>query len=128
LAAKSLEGLQWQVPPVFSAKKVDGRRAYISARKGQDLEIPPSRITISQFEILSWRNPEAVFFVHCSKGTYIRALARDFGQALNSGAWLGSLRRESSGSFRVQDALTLEEALALIQYKSLNKSDLEAIS
>lgn len=127
-AAKSMEGEQWQIPPVFSAKKVDGRRAYVSARKGKELEIPPSRINIARFEIRSWQKPEASFFVHCSKGTYIRALARDFGQALNSGAWLRSLRRECSGSFRVENALTLEEALALIKYKSLIKSDLDSIS
>lgn len=127
-AASSLEGQQWQVPPVFSAKKVDGKRAYVSARKGQDLAIPPSQITISRFEILEWKQPEASFFVHCSKGTYIRALARDFGLALNSGAWLGSLRREASGSYRAEEALSLDEALALIKYKSLNNNDLASIS
>jgi tRNA pseudouridine55 synthase len=123
-AASSLEGQQWQIPPVFSAKKIDGRRAYVSARKGQNLEIPPSNISIMRLEIRDWRQPEADFYVKCSKGTYIRALARDFGLALNSGAWLRSLRRVSSGGFRVENALTLEEAIDLIKFKSLNDSGL----
>lgn len=103
-----------QVPPQFSAKLVDGKRAYLSARKNKEVKIEPVTITISEFEITRIEIPEVSFRVVCSKGTYIRSLVRDFGEALDSGAYLTSLRRTWIGQYNVQDALTVEQFEALI--------------
>jgi tRNA pseudouridine55 synthase len=100
-------GVQEQIPPVFSAKRVNGQRAYKNARKGIDIEIKPSIIEIKKIEILKFDLPELVIRVECGKGTYIRALARDIGKRLNSGAYLTSLRRTRIGSFSVEDALSV---------------------
>lgn len=101
-------GEQDQIPPLFSAKMVDGKRAYELARKGEDVELKPNKITIKELKILRYEQPDADFLVKCSKGTYIRALARDLGLALNSGAHLTGLRRTASGQFRVEEALSME--------------------
>ncbi len=98
-----------QVPPLFSAKKIDGKRAYTHARRGDDMVLKANSITIHHFEITQLEIPYAHFRVVCSKGTYIRALARDFGQALESGAYLHSLRRTKIGDFDVNDALSLDD-------------------
>lgn len=98
-----------QVPPLFSAKLVDGVRAYELAREGSTMELKPNRITIHELTLLGYDAPNADFLVKCSKGTYIRSLARDLGQALNSGAHLTGLRRTASGNFRVEDAYSMEE-------------------
>lgn len=108
-----------QVPPVFSAIWVDGQRSYDQARKGKEVELPPRKITIREFEITSMRrvsNDKAVdgelleydFRVSCSKGTYIRSLARDFGIALGSGAYLSALCRTRIGEYKLEDAMTVE--------------------
>lgn len=97
-----------QVPPTFSACKVNGSRAYKYARKGEVVEIRPKTITISEIELLECRLPEIVVRVVCGKGTYIRALARDIGVALASGAHLTALRRMRVGAVRVEDCLTVE--------------------
>lgn len=102
-------GEQDQVPPLFSAKMVDGVRAYELAREGASIELKPNRITINELKVLRFDNPDGDFLVKCSKGTYIRALARDLGLALGSGAHLTGLRRTASGNFRVDDALTMEK-------------------
>lgn len=97
-----------QVPPAFSACKVNGSRAYKYARKGADVEIRPKTITISEMELLACDLPQIVVRVACSKGTYIRALARDIGVELGSGAHLTALRRTKVGGVRVEDCLTVE--------------------
>lgn len=94
-----------QIPPVFSALKKDGKRLYEYARAGENVEIPSRIVEITQFEITSVQLPEINFRVVCSKGTYIRSLAHDFGKALGSGAYLSSLRRTKIGGFLVEDAL-----------------------
>ncbi len=98
-----------QVPPLFSAIKIDGKRAYDIARAGDTAEIKPKEITISEFEITRIALPEVDFKVVCSKGTYIRSLARDFGVALNSGAHLTALCRTRIGSYKLADAMSIEE-------------------
>ena len=104
-AALSFVGTQDQIPPHFSAVKVDGKRAYLLARAGEIPEIKPKQITISTFEITRIALPEVVFRIVCSKGTYIRSIARDFGQKLNSGAHLTKLRRTRIGVFTVEEAI-----------------------
>lgn len=94
-----------QVPPVFSALKKDGKRLYEYARAGEDVDIPSRKVEITEFEITTVRFPEVDFRVVCSKGTYIRSLANDFGKALETGAYLSSLRRTKIGGFLVEDAL-----------------------
>lgn len=97
-----------QVPPVFSALKKEGKRLYEYARNGEEVDIPSRKIEITEFEITAIRFPEVDFRVVCSKGTYIRSLAHDFGKNLNTGAYLSSLRRTKIGGFIVGDALNME--------------------
>lgn len=113
-ATKKFIGAIQQVPPQFSAKLVDGKRAYLSARKNKEVKIEPVTITIKEFEITRIDMPQVSFRVVCSKGTYIRSLARDFGEALNSGAYLTSLRRIRIGQYSVQDAMTPAQFEALL--------------
>lgn len=98
-----------QFPPVFSAIKKDGKRLYEFARAGEDVEITSRSVEISEFEITEIKGLELQFRVVCSKGTYIRSLAQDFGKALNSGAHLSELRRTRIGDFSVEDGLTPED-------------------
>ncbi len=103
-----------QFPPVFSALKKDGKRLYEFARAGEDVDIPSRTVNISEFEITKIDGLNIEFRVVCSKGTYIRSLANDFGKALNSGAHLSALRRTKIGKFYVSDALTPEKFIALL--------------
>ncbi len=96
-----------QVPPVFSALKKDGKRLYEYARSGEEVKIESRKVEITEFEITDIRFPEVDFRVVCSKGTYIRSLANDFGIALGSGAYLSELRRSKIGTFSVDNALSL---------------------
>lgn len=98
-----------QKPPIFSAIKKDGKRLYDIARKGESTEIEARKITIQNFEITSFDLPEINFKIACSKGTYIRSIANDYGKALQSGAYLSSLRRTKIGDFSVENALSIEE-------------------
>lgn len=98
-----------QVPPAFSAVKVDGKRAYELARNNQDIELKPKLLVIDNIELISYNMPEITIRVVCSKGTYIRALARDIGLALNTGAHLTGLQRSRVGDIRVEDCLTMED-------------------
>lgn len=98
-----------QVPPVFSACKVNGSRAYDLARKGEEVELKAKTLVIDELELLRCELPEIVIRVVCSKGTYIRALARDIGVALKSGAHLTALRRTRIGAVRVEDCLKLDD-------------------
>lgn len=104
-AANSFIGEQMQVPPVFSAVKVDGKRAYKSAREGKTVKLEPRPIQIFAFEITAITLPIISFQIACSKGTYIRSIARDIGEKLNVGGHLTTLRRTAIGPFRVEDAL-----------------------
>lgn len=98
-----------QLPPVFSAIKKDGKRLYEFARAGEHVEIKSRKINISEFEITRFENNEVDFRVVCSKGTYIRSLANDFGKALNSGAHLSVLRRTRIGDFKVENAHSIDD-------------------
>ncbi len=102
-------GEQDQVPPIFSAKLIDGTRAYEMARAGEDVVMKPARITIYNLEILEFSLPRLVLRVECSKGTYIRSLARDVGVALQSGGHLTGLTRTLSGGFGIGKALKMED-------------------
>lgn len=117
--AASFIGVQEQYPPIFSAKQIDGKRAYDLARAGKEVEMKPNTIEIKEFKIDASRFPEIDFYVHCSKGTYIRSIANDFGKKLNSGATLIALRRTSSGSFRIEDAKQVDEWIESIQAKEV---------
>ncbi|NAY92008.1 tRNA pseudouridine(55) synthase TruB [Muricauda sp. JGD-17] len=99
-------GIIEQIPPIFSALKKDGKRLYELARAGKQVEVKPRQIEIFEFEITRIELPEVDFRVVCSKGTYIRSLAHDFGKALGSGAHLSSLRRTKIGDFNVNNAST----------------------
>jgi len=102
-------GVVDQYPPVFSAIKKDGRRLYEYARKGEEIKINSRQVEISVFELTEINLPTIDFYVKCSKGTYIRSLANDYGKALGSGAHLSSLRRTAIGLHRIEDAYTIEQ-------------------
>ena len=109
-----------QVPPAFSACKIDGKRAYDLARKGREVELKPKVLVIDEIELLDFdqEKMQATIRVVCSKGTYIRALARDIGQALQSGAHLIALRRTRVGNVRVEDCMKVEEFPAWLNNNS----------
>ena len=98
-----------QVPPTFSACKVDGKRAYEMARKGNEVELKPKTLVIDEIELTECNLPDITIRVVCSKGTYIRALARDIGEALQSGGHLTTLRRTRVGQYKVEDCLNPEK-------------------
>ncbi|MHA7101283.1 tRNA pseudouridine(55) synthase TruB [Roseivirga pacifica] len=104
-----------QVPPIYSAIKVKGTRLYELARRGEDIKLKPRPVTISEFEITKVDLPEVHFRVVCSKGTYIRSLAHDYGKALGVGAHLSALRRTRIGTFKVEDAYTIEKLIDTIR-------------
>lgn len=102
-------GEQKQLPPMFSAKQIDGKRAYEFARKGIDKELTPVTVSFREIELLSFGIPEIKVRIVCSKGTYIRSFARDLGEALKSGAYLSALERTAIGSLKVGNAFDLEK-------------------
>jgi tRNA pseudouridine55 synthase len=108
-ATKQFTGEVLQTPPIHSAIKKDGKPVYLLARKGKTIELEPRKITISLFQITAISLPIIHFKVQCSTGTYIRSLANDFGAALNTGAYLSSLRRTRIGDFCVDDALSPQQ-------------------
>ncbi|MBZ9777844.1 tRNA pseudouridine(55) synthase TruB [Psychroflexus sp. CAK8W] len=108
-ALKAFQGDIMQKPPVFSALKKEGKRLYEFARKGEEVEIPKRQVHIDHFKITENNLPKLNFEVQCSKGTYIRSLAFDFGKALDSGAYLSELRRTQIGDYTVEDALSIED-------------------
>lgn len=110
----SFMGVQLQTPPIYSAKQIDGKRAYDFARAGKTVEMKQSQIEILNFNIDTTRFPEVDFQITCSKGTYIRSIASDFGTRLNSGATLIALRRTKSGNFTIENAKSVEEWIELI--------------
>ena len=105
------EGERLQMPPIYSAKKIEGTRAYEFARAGEEVALRQSLITIHEIELLECRLPDLKIRVRCSKGTYIRSLAREIGEALHSGAHLTSLRRTRSGNFTVEACWSLDDFL-----------------
>lgn len=106
--AKGFIGEQEQLPPVFSAVKKEGKRLYEFARAGKDVDIKPRKITIHDFEITKIDGLNVNFRIVCNKGTYIRSLANDFGQKLNSGSHLSALRRTKIGEFKVENAKSID--------------------
>lgn len=104
-----------QVPPAHSAVKQKGKPVYLKARKGENVELEPRRIFIKEFQIEEFEKPVVRFRVVCSTGTYIRSLAHDFGQALQCGAYLSSLRRTRIGDFKVEDAMGIDDFVS--EYK-----------
>jgi tRNA pseudouridine55 synthase len=114
-AAKELSGNYEQLPPAFSAVKIKGVRAYEHARKGREVTIQPKQVSIPEFEITGIRLPVISFRIVCSKGTYIRAIARDFGEKLQCGAYLSSLCRTRIGIYHLKDAFELEVLIKSIQ-------------
>ena len=126
-ACQQFKGDIQQYPPAHSAIKVDGERLYEKARRGEEVELKPRRVTISEFELTRIELPEVDFRVVCSKGTYIRSLANDFGKALNNAAYLSRLCRTRSGNFKVSDALEVLELVfsikKLTEIAPIEKSD-----
>ncbi|MFT5860277.1 MAG: tRNA pseudouridine55 synthase [Flavobacteriaceae bacterium] len=113
-AAKTFLGEQDQIPPIFSAKKINGKRAYESARAGEEVIMKPNRVEIHAFSIDTSDFPRVKFEISCSKGTYIRSIANDFGEKLKSGATLVELRRTSSGDASIADSKTVDEWIKFI--------------
>jgi len=113
-------GEQKQMPPIYSAKQIDGKRAYEFARKGIDKELAPVTVFFREIELLSYGMPETKVRLVCSKGTYIRSFARDFGAALGSGAYLSALERTSIGSNNVSNAFDLEKFQDYIEQMQQN--------
>jgi tRNA pseudouridine55 synthase len=112
-ACAALTGPIDQLPPMHSALKKDGKALYEYARAGQTVERAPRRVTIHRLDIVEWDDRRLVIDVVCSKGTYIRTLAADLGEALGCGAWLQALRRTATGPLRVEQAVTLDALAAL---------------
>ncbi|MCB9261603.1 MAG: tRNA pseudouridine(55) synthase TruB [Flavobacteriales bacterium] len=106
--AENFVGDIMQIPPIFSAVKIKGERAYEKARRGEDVVIEAKPIKIMQFEIEAFEPPIVKFKIACSKGTYIRSIARDFGEALGCGAYLSELRRTKIGDFSVEEAYSVQ--------------------
>lgn len=109
---QQFRGEIWQVPPVYSAVKIDGKRAYDYARKAQEVEIQPKLLVIDELDVLHFALPVLTIRVVCSKGTYIRALARDIGRALHSGAHLTALQRTRVGDVSLADCREIDELVA----------------
>jgi len=110
-----------QIPPMFSAIKVDGQPLYKKARKGEMIEVQPRHVHISSFDLTKIDIPTVDFDVACSKGTYIRSLANDFGKAVGSGAYLSALRRTRIGHFHIEDAWNLEKLITLLEMTPINE-------
>jgi tRNA pseudouridine55 synthase len=114
-AAAKLTGNILQIPPMHSAIKIDGKRVYESARKGLDVKMEARPVTVSEFEITGFENPEIHFRIICSKGTYIRSLARDLGEILNVGAYMSALTRTRIGEFKLDDAYELLDLIKILK-------------
>tara|TARA_B110000483_G_scaffold239070_1_gene316887 strand:+ start:3594 stop:4283 length:690 start_codon:yes stop_codon:yes gene_type:complete len=104
-----------QFPPIFSALKKEGKRLYEFARAGEEVKIDSRKVTINEFKILAIKSTEVDFSVTCSKGTYIRSLAHDFGKALESGAHLTALRRTKIGDFSIEEAISIDEFISSLE-------------
>lgn len=124
-ALKTFVGTQKQVAPIYSAKWIDGKRAYDYARegKGDDIEIKAVDVTIMETELLKADLPKVLVRIACSKGTYIRSFARDLGLALNSGGHLTSLVRTRSGDYTLEDCYTLDEITDILRVKKVETAE-----
>ena len=109
-ALEKFKGAIMQLPPIFSAKKIQGRRAYHLARKGKEVKLEPVEVVIHEIELLSYKWPVAKVRVSCGKGTYIRSLARDLGEVLGTGGYLTKLERTRVGQYSIAQAVSIEEA------------------
>ena len=115
-ALRAMEGEQMQLPPVYSAKSIDGKRAYEYARQGTEVEMRRAPVTVYGMRLESFEPPRATLRIRCSKGTYIRALARDIGEALGSGAHLVGLIRTRVGDVTLADCLSVEQVADMIDH------------
>lgn len=113
--ARSLEGNLDQVPPAYSAVRKEGKRVYELARQGKEVRLAPRNVTLNSFEITRIDLPEIDFRIRCSKGFYVRSLARDFGRLLQCGGYLENLRRTAIGHLKVEDAETVDEYLESVK-------------
>ncbi len=111
----SFLGEQFQVPPLYSAKFIDGKRAYEYARKGVDMKLEPVKVFFRDIDLIEFKHPEVRIRMTCSKGTYIRSFARDFGIALRSGAYLSALQRSSIGPYQLKDSWNVEKFQKYLQ-------------
>lgn len=114
-AVSTLTGDIMQVPPIYSAIKVDGERVYKIARRKEEIKLKPRPVQVSLFEIDASEMPVVKFKIKCSKGTYIRSLVRDLGESLGCGAYLAELRRTAIGDFTIEDAFVLEDFISRLQ-------------
>ena len=121
--AKSFIGEQEQQAPLYSAKLIDGKRAYEHARKGTEAEVKKHKITIYEFEITGIEIPLIHFRIQCSKGTYIRSIAHDFGIRLQAAAYLHDLRRTKSGEYDVNNAIPIEQLFEMLSGQSMEKKE-----
>jgi len=121
--AAQFEGKIEQMPPAFSAKKINGQKAYHLARKGKEVDLKTAQIHIESFKVDSSSFPDVDFTLDCSKGTYVRSLAFDFGKSLNSGAHLTELRRTRIGDFKIENAHTIESAMEAIELAYLDSKE-----
>lgn len=113
-ALRDFEGEIDQVPPIFSAVKIDGKRAYDHARKGNDVDLPPKRVVVYSIEVLDYSLPDVTLRIECGRGTYIRSIARDLGIALGCGGHLTALRRTRVGNYTVEKAIRVEDFVPFI--------------
>ncbi len=116
-------GKQMQTPPIFSAKKIDGKRAYLSAREGKEVKMRENAIEIYELELLSCELPEIQIRIVCSKGTYIRSLAHDIGKAMNNGAYMAALQRTKIGDFKLTEAISVQEFEVIANQITENKKE-----
>jgi len=119
---KSFLGNQYQTPPKYSAIKINGERAYKKARNKENVILKPREVRINKFEITSISLPKIDFIINCSKGTYIRSIARDYGNKLKTGAYLKELRRTKIGKICIKDSMTIEKTIIKIK-KDLNEDN-----
>jgi tRNA pseudouridine55 synthase len=112
---QSFLGEQLQIPPMYSAKFIDGKRAYEYARKGVDMKLEPVKVYFRNIELIAFNLPDVTIRMTCSKGTYVRSFARDFGKALQSGAYLSVLQRSSIGSYQLKDSWDVEKFRLFLQ-------------
>lgn len=119
------KGKQEQVPPLYSAKRVDGKRAYEYAREGKEVELRTASVIIYHLELLDYTAPRLKIRVECSKGTYIRSLARDIGAELSSGGHLTELIRSRSGDYRIADSVTWEQLEKSLGIEEIRSSEIQ---
>lgn len=123
---KQFEGPIEQIPPVYSAKKIDGKRAYELARAGVEVEMKKANVVIHDIQLELKENMQVSFFIECSKGTYIRSLAKDIGHALNSGGHLIELRRTKSGDFDIKNAKSVDEWMKILNAVEVDLDELDS--